>query len=97
MTVLTLIIPLCYNKHNEAGTTYEDKRMKTITETKQHAQLLTVPEAAQRLGISPRKTWQLISEGQLQVVHVGLRSTRILESVLDAFIERLKVAAIHCN
>ena len=83
MTVLTLIIPICYHKNHEAGTTYEDTPMKTITETKQHAQLLTVPEAAQRLGISTRKMWQLISEGQLHAVHIGLRSTRIEQEELD--------------
>ena len=97
MTVLTLIIPLCYNKHNEAGTTYEDKRMKTITETKQRTQLLTVPEAAQRLGISPRKMWQLISEGQIHAVHIGSRSTRILESEIEDFVKRLQEMATHRN
>ena len=97
MTVLTLIIPLCYNKHNEAGTTYEDKRMKTITETKQHTQLLTVPEAAQRLGISPRKAWQLISEGKIHAVHIGLRSTRIEQEELDAFVARLRTISVHRN
>ena len=71
--------------------------MKTITETKQHAQLLTVPEAAQRLGISTRKTWQLISEGQLHAVHLGLRSTRIEQEELDAFVARLRTIAAHRN
>jgi excisionase family DNA binding protein len=71
--------------------------MKTITETKQHAQLLTVPEAAQRLGISSRKAWQLISEGQLHTVRIGLRSTRIADSEIDAFIKRLQEMATHRN
>jgi excisionase family DNA binding protein len=71
--------------------------MKTITETKHHTQLLTVPEAAQRLGISPRKAWQLISEGQIHAVHIGLRSTRIPESEIEQFVKRLQEMAIHRN
>ena len=71
--------------------------MKTITETKQHAQLLTVPEAAQRLGISTRKMWQLISEGQIHAVHIGLRSTRIEQEELDAFVARLRTISVHRN
>ena len=97
MTLLTLFIPKCYNKHNEAVATHEDTPMKTITEVKQHAQLLTVPEAAQRLCISPRKMWQLISEGQLRTVHIGLRNTRIEQEELDAFIARLRTIAAHRN
>ena len=71
--------------------------MKTITETKRHTQLLTVPEAAQRLGISPRKAWQLISEGQIHTVRIGHRSTRVLESELETFITRLQEMAVHRN
>jgi excisionase family DNA binding protein len=71
--------------------------VKTAIEVKQHVQLLTIPEAAQRLGISTRKTWQLVSEGQLQTVRIGLRSTRIELEELEAFIARLKTIATHRN
>ena len=71
--------------------------MTMTTEIKPHVQLLTVPEAAERLGISPRKTWQLISEGQLHTVRIGHRSTRILESELEDFVTRLQEMAARRN
>ena len=70
---------------------------KTVSEVKPQSRLLTIPVVAERLGISTRKTWQLISQGQLPAVHVGLRSTRIAETDLEAFIENLRELAIHRN
>ena len=58
--------------------------IKTVSEVKPQSQLLTIPVVAERLGISTRKTWQLISQGQLPAVHISLRSTRIAE-VGDGF------------
>jgi excisionase family DNA binding protein len=52
-------------------------------------QLLTVPQVAQRLSVSLRKTWRLISEGHLTTVRVGERGTRILVSEVNAYIQRL--------
>jgi excisionase family DNA binding protein len=52
--------------------------------------LITVREVAGRLGVSVRKTWRLIAEGQLKTVRVGARGTRILDSDVDFFIERLR-------
>ena len=71
--------------------------MKTVNEVKPQSRLLTIPAVAERLGISTRKTWQLISQGQLQTVHIGLRSTRIAEADLETFIENLRDLAIHRN
>jgi excisionase family DNA binding protein len=51
--------------------------------------LLMVAEVAQRLSVSPRKTWRLISEGLLPAVRVGLRGTRVREADLETFISAL--------
>lgn len=71
--------------------------IKSVSEVKSQSRLLTIPAVAEQLGISTRKTWQLISQGQLPAVHIGLRSTRIAEADLEAFIEKLRELAIHRN
>jgi excisionase family DNA binding protein len=52
-------------------------------------QLLTVPQVAEMLGVSTRKTWRLIAEGRIKTVRVGARGTRILNGELDTFIAGL--------
>lgn len=52
-------------------------------------QLLTVPQVAELLGVSTRKTWRLIAEGRIKTVRVGARGTRILNEELDTFIAGL--------
>jgi excisionase family DNA binding protein len=47
--------------------------------------LLTVGEAAERLGTSPRFPRRLISERRIAFVHIG-RHVRIPESALDSFV-----------
>ena len=54
--------------------------------------LLTVPDAAARLGVSPRKIWKLIAEGKLPTVRVGDRATRISEAAMATFIADLPSA-----
>jgi excisionase family DNA binding protein len=51
--------------------------------------LLTIPQVAERLGVSTRKTWRLIAEGQLRTVRVGARGTRVLDGEVDTFIAGL--------
>ena len=51
--------------------------------------LLTIPQVAERLGVSTRKTWRLIAEGQLRTVRVGARGTRVLDGDIDNFIAGL--------
>ncbi|WP_049577161.1 excisionase family DNA-binding protein [Streptomyces sp. SBT349] len=51
-----------------------------------HDRLLTVHEAAERLGTSERFPRRLIAERRIAFVKVG-RHVRIAESVLDAYIE----------
>jgi excisionase family DNA binding protein len=60
--------------------------------------LLTVPEAAERLGVSRGLVYQLMRRGELAFVQLPLREgakwsgRRIEQAALDAFIERNRVA-----
>jgi excisionase family DNA binding protein len=54
--------------------------------------LITVPDAAERLCVSPRKIWRMVATGELKSVRVGLRGTRIPENALANFISRLPEA-----
>jgi excisionase family DNA binding protein len=55
--------------------------------------LLTVPEAANRLGVSRSKGWQLAQRNEIPVIHIG-RSVRVPADALDAWIkERTEAAA----
>ncbi len=49
-------------------------------------ELLTVPEAAQRLRVSVRHARRLIAAGRLRVVRLSPRVTRVKTTELDAFI-----------
>jgi len=51
--------------------------------------LLTVVEAAQRLGIGRTLMYELLGSGQIRSVHVG-RLHKIPADALDAFIDRLR-------
>jgi len=54
--------------------------------------LLRVNEAAQYLGFSPSKVWQLIHDGALPAVKIGF-SVRIKRTDLDAWIRDLPTMA----
>jgi excisionase family DNA binding protein len=56
--------------------------------------LLTVPQVAELLGVSTRKTWRLIAEGRIRTVRVGARGTRILDGELNTFIAGLPAQPI---
>lgn len=45
--------------------------------------------AAQRLGISTRKLHRLIAIGEIKAVKVGVRGTRIAESELTRYLNKL--------
>jgi excisionase family DNA binding protein len=51
--------------------------------------LLTIPEAAHRLGVGRTTVYELTSAGELEVVHIG-RCARIPTAALDAFVERIR-------
>ncbi len=54
---------------------------------------LTVDEVANRLSVSRRKVWSLISGGQLEAIKLGPRTTRVLNSALNEFIARCPIRA----
>lgn len=54
---------------------------------------LTVPDVAERMGVSTRKVWTLISMGELKTFKVGARGTRILSSALDEYLNKLAASA----
>lgn len=49
--------------------------------------LLSVPEAAQLLGVSARTTWRLVSNRRLKTVRVG-RCLRVVAISIDEFIAK---------
>jgi excisionase family DNA binding protein len=51
--------------------------------------LLTIPQAAQRLGVGRTTVYQLTNAGELEVVHIG-RCARIPIASVDAFVERIR-------
>jgi excisionase family DNA binding protein len=57
-----------------------------------HALLLTVSEAAGRLGCGRTFVYELISAGELETVKLG-RLRRVPVAALDALVERLRVSA----
>jgi excisionase family DNA binding protein len=65
----------------------------TTNQETAETRLLTVPEAATRLGISPPSVWNRIARGELPVVQLGGRKTavRILAKDLDAYVEAHRV------
>jgi excisionase family DNA binding protein len=51
--------------------------------------LLTVREAAHALGVGRSTAYELITAGELEVVHIG-RACRIPVAVVEAYVERLR-------
>ena len=51
--------------------------------------LLTVREAAHALGVGRSTAYELISAGELEVVHIG-RACRVPVAVVEAYVERLR-------
>ena len=52
--------------------------------------LLSVPEAARRLGISRSLFYELIAAGQIRTIHIG-RLCKISLAAIDDFIESRRV------
>ena len=53
--------------------------------------LLTVREAADRLGIGRSTAYELIAAGDLETVHIG-RACRVPAVALDRFVETLRLS-----
>ncbi len=52
-------------------------------------QLLTVPEFCRRLGIKTTKAYEILKHGEVPRIKLGPGSTRVRESDLKAYIDRL--------
>lgn len=50
--------------------------------------LLTVDEAAKMLAISKPTLWRMIRAGELPVVKIAKRNTRIKQSDIEAYVSR---------
>ena len=53
--------------------------------------LLTVREAADRLGIGRSTAYELIASGRLETVHIG-RACRVPVDAVDRFVEALRTS-----
>ncbi|MHB2023680.1 MAG: helix-turn-helix domain-containing protein [Mycobacteriales bacterium] len=53
--------------------------------------LLTIDEAADRMGVGVRFMRRLIEEGRIPVLKLGERKTRLDEADIDAYIERARI------
>jgi excisionase family DNA binding protein len=51
--------------------------------------LLTIPEAADRLGIGRSKVYELVAAGELDVVRIG-RAVRVEAAEIVGFVTRLR-------
>jgi excisionase family DNA binding protein len=50
--------------------------------------LLRIEEAAEWLGLSKRKTYELVARGEIASVYIG-RSRRVALAELESFVDRL--------
>jgi len=66
----------------------QPEQVLDISVTPDDRLLLSIPEAAHRIGISRSQMYNLIAGGQMPVVHIG-RSARIRVSALSSFVEAL--------
>ncbi|HZL03928.1 MAG TPA: excisionase family DNA-binding protein [Coriobacteriia bacterium] len=66
-----------------------DAQIINLTIENDEKLLLTVVEAAQRLGIGRTLMYELLGSGQIRSVHVG-RLRKIPAHALDDYVERLR-------
>jgi excisionase family DNA binding protein len=64
-------------------------RMKTKVPA-QGARLVSVAAVAEQLGVSIRMVWTLIASGQIQVIRLGKRATRIEVTEIERFLAEAK-------
>lgn len=54
-------------------------------------QLLTVREVAERLGISSRSVWSMLSNGRLTGLRLGAKTIRIEAAELERFVAAARI------
>ncbi len=59
--------------------------------------LMEVPEAAQRMGMTKERLYELIRQVQFPAIQHGRKFTRVRESDVDAFIETGCIAGVDCQ
>jgi excisionase family DNA binding protein len=64
-----------------------DEQVINLTVTADERLLLTVVEAARRLGIGRSFMYELIAAGQIETIHIG-RLCKVSVDALAAFVER---------
>ena len=57
-----------------------------------YVRLVTFPVAAQLLGVSRSKLYELLAQGELPTVRIGLRSRRTAIADLEVFVHRCRDA-----
>lgn len=60
-----------------------------VTVTPDDRLLLSIPEAAHRIGVSRSQMYNLVAAGRIDVVHIG-RSAKIRADALAAFVDELE-------
>ncbi|MCX8038438.1 MAG: helix-turn-helix domain-containing protein [Candidatus Sumerlaeia bacterium] len=53
-------------------------------------QLLRIPRVAKILDVSKKRIYNLIAEGKLEAVNLGIRQTRVTWASLESYVERLR-------
>ncbi|WP_448062498.1 helix-turn-helix domain-containing protein [Cellulomonas hominis] len=66
----------------------QPEQVLDITVAPDDGLLLSIPEAAHRIGISRSQMYNLIAAGHVPVMHIG-RSAKIRTNALGAFVEGL--------
>jgi excisionase family DNA binding protein len=64
------------------------------------AQLLTIPQFADRIGVSPRTAYRIVADGLVDRTDVGRGSkpkTRISEAALERYLKRREVRGRHAS
>ena len=67
-----------------------DEQVINLTVTADERLLLTVGEAARRLGIGRSFMYELIAAGQIETIHIG-RLCKVSVDALAAFVDRQRV------
>ena len=68
-----------------------DRRALQDPADARHVRLLTIPVAAQLLGVSRSKLYELFAQGELPTVRIG-RSRRIAIADVEVFVNRCRDA-----